>query len=91
MLPSYSSIITPKAVNRCIKEFIFPRLTALNVGCKVMLLINIFPNFKLVNRSIGTVKDIIYKHKNGPRQIPYQLHICVIADFKESTVDEESK
>ena len=35
--------------------------------------------------------DIIYKHKNGPRQIPYQLPTCVIVDFKECTVDEEFK
>ena len=50
---------------------------------------HILPNLKLVNGSIGTVIDIIYKHKNGPRQIPYQLPTCVIVDFKECIVDEE--
>ena len=54
-----------------------------------MLLMNILPNFKLVNGSIGTVRNIIYKHKNGPGQIPYQLPTCVIVHFKECIVDEE--
>ena len=78
MLPSYSSIITTKAVNHCIEKSNFPKLTALNVGCKVILLMHILPNLKLVNGSIGTVIDIIYKHKNGLIQIPYQLPTCVL-------------
>ena len=52
---------------------------------------DILPNFKFVNGSIETVRDIIYKHNNGPRQIPYQLPTCVIVDFKECSVDEEFK
>ena len=82
ILPSYSSIMTTKVINYRIKESNFPKLTASNVGCKLMLLMNILPNFELVNGSIGTVIDIIYKHKNGPRQIPYQLSTCVIVGFK---------
>ena len=82
IFPSYSSIMTTKAITHCIKESIFPKLTAFNIGCKVMLLMNNLPNFKLVNGSIETVRDIIYKHKNEPRQIPYQLPTCVIIDFK---------
>ena len=54
-----------------------------------MLLMNILPIFKLVDRSIEIVRDIIYKQKNGLRQIPYQLPTCVIVDWKECTVDEE--
>ena len=91
ILPSYLSIMTTKVINHCIKESNFPKLTALNTGCKVMLSMNIFPNLKLVNGSIGTVIYIIYKHKNEPRQIPYQLPTCVIINFKECTVDEEFK
>ena len=91
ILPSYLSIMTTKVINHCVKESNFPKLAALNVGCKVMLLMNIILDFKLINGSIGTVIDIIYKHKNGPRQIPYQLPTCVIVDFKECTVDEEFK
>ena len=52
---------------------------------------NILPNFKLVNGSIETVRDIIYKHKNESRQMPYQLPTCVIVDFKECIVDEGFK
>ena len=58
--------MTTKAITHCIKESNFPKLTALNIGCKVILLMNNFSNFKLINGSIGTVIDIIYKHKNGP-------------------------
>ena len=61
ILPSYPSIMTTKVINHCIKESNFPKLTDLNDGCKVMLLMNILPNFKIVNGSIGTVIDIIYK------------------------------
>ena len=64
IFPSYSSIIIRKAVNHCIKEYNFPKLIALNAGCKDMLLMDILPDFKLVNESIGTVRDISYKHKN---------------------------
>ena len=56
-----------------------------------MLLMNILPDFKLINGSIGIVIDIIYKHKNGPRQIPYQVPTCVIVDFNMCIVDEEFK
>ena len=91
ILPSYSSIITTKTINHCIKESNFPKLTALNVGCKVMLLMHILSSYNLVNGSIGTVIDIIYKHKSGPRQITYQLPTCVVVDFNECTVDEECK
>ena len=71
ILPSYLSIMTTKTINHCIKESNFSKLTILNIGCKVMLLMNILLNFKFVNGLIETVRDIIYKYKNGPRQIPY--------------------
>ena len=74
--------MTTKVINHCIKESNSPKLAALNVGCKVMLLMHILPNFELINGSIGTVIYIIYKHKNEPNQIPYHLPTCVIADFK---------
>ena len=67
ILPVYSSIMTTKTITHCIKESNCPKLIALNVGFKVMMLMNILHNFKLVNGSIGTVRDIIYKHKSGPR------------------------
>ena len=56
-----------------------------------MLLKNSPSEYKLVNGSIGIVKEIIYKHKDGPRHIPYQLPACVIAEFKESNFSEDTK
>ena len=61
------------------------------VGCKFVLLINEFKECKLVNRSIGIVKEIIFKHRDGPRHIPYELPACVIVEFKESTFAEGTK
>ena len=54
-----------------------------------MLLINKFKEYKLINRSIGIVKEIILEHKDGPRHIPYELPDCVIVEFKESTLPKE--
>ena len=68
-----------------------PKLTVLNVGCKVMLLINELKEYKLINGSIGIVKEIIFEHKDGPRHIPYELPACVIVEFKESNFSEETR
>ena len=35
-----------RGANHCLKECNFPKLTALNVGCKVMLLINELKEYK---------------------------------------------
>ena len=59
-----------------------PKLTVLNVGCKVMLLINEIKEYKLVNGSIGIVKEIMFEHMDGPRHIPYEFPACVIVEFK---------
>ena len=70
-------------INHCIKECNFPKLTVLNVGCKVMLLKNSPYKYKLVNGSIGIVKKIIFENRNGPRNIPYELPACIIVEFKK--------
>ena len=80
-----------KGINHCVKECNFPKLTAFSVGCKVMLLKNSPSEYKLVNGSIGIVKEIIYKHKDGPRHIPYELPACVIVVLKESNFSEDTK
>ena len=54
-----------KTTNHCIKESNSPELTAPNVGCRVILLNNILAQLKLVNRSIGTIEEIIIKHTDG--------------------------
>ena len=91
IIPQYSTFLLNKGVNHCIKECNFPKLTALNVGCKVMLLKNSPHKYKLVNGSIGIVKNIIFENRNGPRNIPYELPACIIVEFKESNFSEENK
>ena len=90
-IPQYSTFMTSKGANHCLKESNFPKLTALNVGCKVMLLINGITEYKLINGFIGIVREIIFEHKDGLRHIPYELRACVIVEFKESNFSEETK
>ena len=78
IIPQYSTFMTSKGANHCLKECNFPTLPALNVGCKLVLLINELKEYTLINRSIGIVKDIIFEHTDGPIHIPYELPNCVI-------------
>ena len=57
IIPQYSTFLLNEGVNYCIIEYDFPKLTALNVGCKVMLLKNYPSKYKVVNSSIGIVKN----------------------------------
>ena len=90
-IPQYSTFITSKGANHCLKEFNFPKITALNVGCKFMLLINEIKEYKLVNGSIGIVKEMIFEHRDGLRHIPYELAVCVIIDLKNALFVEGTK
>ena len=56
-----------------------------------MLLTNELKEYKLINGSIGIVKEIIFEHKDGSRHIPYELPACVNVEFKESTFAEGTK
>ena len=47
--------------------------------------------YKIVNGSIGIMKKIMFKDRNGPRHIPCELPACVIVEFKESNFSEETK
>ena len=91
IITQYSTFMLNKGGNHCIKEYNFPKLTALNVGCKVMLLKNSPYKYKLVNGSIGIVKKIIFENRNGPRNIPYELPTCIIVEFKQSIFAVETK
>ena len=91
IIPQYSRFMTSKGANHCLKESNFPKLTALNVGCKVMLLINELKEYKLIDGSIGIVIEIMCEHKDGPRHIPYELPACVIIEFKAIIFSEETK
>ena len=91
IVPQYSTFLLNKGVNHCIKKCNFPKITVLNVGCKVMLLKNFLSEYKFVNESIGITNKIILKHRNGPRYIPYELPVCVVIELKESKFSEETK
>ena len=83
--------MTSKGANHCLKESNFPKLTVLNVGYKVMLLINELKEYKLINGSIGIVRKIMFEHKDEPTHIPYELPIYVIVELKESNFSKETK
>ena len=91
IIPQYSTFMTSKGANPCSKECNFPKPTALDVGCKVMLLINELKEYKLINGYIGIVEEIIFEHKDGPTHIPHELPACVIVEFKENNFSEETK
>ena len=85
IIHQYSTFMTPKGVNHFLKESNFLKRTTLSVGCKVMLIPNKLKEYKIINESIGIVKEIMCEHKDGPRHIPYGLPACVIVEFKQST------
>ena len=49
IIPQYSTFMTSKGVNNYLKECNFLKLTALNIGYKVMLLSNELKEDKLIN------------------------------------------
>ena len=55
------------SVNHCVKESLLPLYLALCMGAKVLLLSNFVVEYKILNGSIDTVVDIVYKDKVGPR------------------------
>ena len=56
--------MTFKGANHYFKEFDFLKLTALNVGYKVIILRNHLQYFKLIDGSTGIVKEIMFDHTN---------------------------
>eukprot|EP00957_Ditylum_brightwellii_P024870 1880583-Ditylum_brightwellii.AAC.1 len=52
--------------DHCVSECSYPSLSGLGVGATVMLTKNYIPDACIVNGSIGTVKKIVYKSKEGP-------------------------
>ena len=72
------------------KECSLPARQALCIGAKVMLLHNFIVEYKIINGSIGVVRDIVYKDHSGPNN-EEALPEYVIVDFPESTIPEEEK
>ena len=53
-------------VNHCVKELCLPDCLALCIGVKVMLIKNYIVEWKLMNDSVGTVVDTVYRDVAGP-------------------------
>ena len=62
-------------------------LTAFTVGAKVMLLKNYVVELKLMNGSIGTVVDIVYKDEEGPRS-EGALPAYIVVDFPQCLIED---
>ena len=78
------------SVNHCVKESSLPLRLALCVGAKVLLLSNFVVEYKIMNGSIGTVTDIVYKDKAGPRDSK-SLPAYVIVYFPKSCIPDKYK
>ena len=89
--PQYSTFMTFKEINHCLKDCNFQKVTALNIEYKLMSLKHFLHEYEIINGSIAIVKAIMFKRRNGPRHMPYGLPVCVIIEFKESTFAEETK
>ena len=74
IIPQYPTSTKIRVVSYCIKESNFPKLTALNVRCKIMLLKNILAQYKLANGSIGTIN--FFLNVDEPRHMPHELPVC---------------
>ena len=66
-------------------------IIAFNIGYKVMLLTKMFTQYKLVNGSIGSIEEIMFKHMDRNNHMTYELLICFTIEFKETYIDEESE
>eukprot|EP00957_Ditylum_brightwellii_P209931 15364363-Ditylum_brightwellii.AAC.1 len=53
--------------NCCVSECFFPSFSGLGVGAIVMPLKKCIPELSIVSASIGIVKKIVYKRKDGPQ------------------------
>ena len=76
--------------NHCVSECSYPSLSGLGVGASVMLLKNYIPDVFIVNGSIGIVKKIVYKSKEGPRN-RNNLPAYVLVDFPATKIPRNDK
>ena len=74
--------------NHCVKESSMCGRLAICVGAIVMLLRNFIVEYKLMNGSIGVVKQIVYENKEGPAD-RNNLPAYVIVEFSECEIPEE--
>jgi len=77
--------------NCCVQETSYPLFNALCIGAKVMLLTNfIVEEWKVLNGSVGVVKDIIYENANGPVDSA-ALPAFVVVYFPQADIPEDRK
>ena len=83
----------PNRRNHAVDEINLPARTALAVNAKVMLLCNFIMELKLMNGSVGVVKEIVYRSPEGPRgpNGPKTHPAYVIVDFPDFVIPEEQK
>eukprot|EP00957_Ditylum_brightwellii_P057941 4393160-Ditylum_brightwellii.AAC.1 len=62
----------------------------IGVGAAAMLLKNYVAEFSIVNECIGTVKEVVYRNREGSRQ-PGSPPTCIIIDFLSIDILEEKK
>ena len=75
--------------NCCLKESSLPTRSALCVGAKVMLLTNYVVEQKIMNGSVGTIKKLCYKTKEGPNGDCEGAY--AIVEFPYSNIPEDDK
>ena len=77
-------------INHCVRESSLPLRLALCVGANVLLLSNFVVEYKIMNGSVGTVTDIVYKDKAGPRDAK-ALPAYVNVYFPNSCIPDNDK
>ena len=75
--------------NHCVKECKLPLLGALCKGATVMLLQNFVVEQFLMNGSIGTVQEVVYKQSSP--DFNHELPSYVIVDFPKSNIPDDKK
>eukprot|EP00957_Ditylum_brightwellii_P080253 6104439-Ditylum_brightwellii.AAC.1 len=76
--------------NHCIKDCLYPILSGVGVGAVVMLLKNYVAELGIVNGCVNTVKKVVYRNRDGPRE-PGALPVYAIINFPSIDIPEEKK
>jgi hypothetical protein len=77
--------------NCCLHECSFPLHSLLCVDAKVMLLVNYIVEYKLMNGSVGVVKQLCFSNPEGDKKGTEDSRMYVVVDFPESTIPEHQK
>ena len=89
-IESQYSSIRNDIKNHCVKESSIPKRLEIYKGAVVMLQKNYVVEEKLTNGSVGFVREIVYKNKNGPAERG-SLPEYVVVEFPNSKIPESEK